>query len=81
VGRWFDGEFEPYPVVLHQYGDELVALLGWDERFQRFMPLGDHYIVPVHGGRISWQYEPTDGIRDGMPVKEFVEVLRSLSQQ
>lgn len=77
VGRWFDGVLERYPVVLHQYGDEFVALLMWDERVQRFTPLSDRYIVPVHGGRISWRYEPTDGIHDGMPVEEFVEALRA----
>lgn len=80
VGRWSDGVLERYPVDLHEHGDEFVALLGWDENVQRFRPFRDRYMVPVHDGVISWEYAATNGIRDGMPVDELIEILRFLSQ-
>ncbi len=78
VGRWVDGEFERYPVDLYEDGDELVVFLMWDERLQRFVPLSERYVVPVHRGTISWQLQETHGIRDGMPVEDFLEVLAAL---
>ncbi len=79
VGRWNSGVFESSRTSRARYevGDEFIALLQWNELFQRFTPLRPSYMIPVRNGRIRgpWPGGAVD-IRDGMRIDDFVRALR-----
>lgn len=81
AGTWAD-EFEtvvgeaPFAV-----GQEYVAFLSWRAEAQRFTRLDDSsFMVPVRGGRISWQRPHEPDVQDGMPVRAFIELLGGREQ-
>jgi len=75
LGMWVDGVLTPNAEARFRVGDEFVALLRWDEGYQRFRPVDERSMVPVRNGRISWQYDASGGIRDGILTAEFIELL------
>jgi hypothetical protein len=58
---------------------EYVLLLRWAPRVKTYLNYGGEiYIFPVRGGRVTWRRTDVPGIRDGAPVSEVLEVLRTL---
>lgn len=60
-------------------GDEYVAFLRWSPESQRFVSsAGANRTVPVRNGRISWRGTGEGGVRNGMPLAAFLNLLRGL---
>ena len=86
AGRWSEGAISaegsetPYSA-----GEEYVAFLEWDKRFERFtMYVGTSFILPVQDGQVSlggWAQPDLPGLHDKMTVRAFFSALRTLSDE
>lgn len=60
-------------------GQQYVAFLRWDSATDRFLRFnGPIYMFPIRDGRVEFRRTDAPGMSDGMPVEEFVRVLRAL---
>jgi hypothetical protein len=79
AGTWADddrvvrGSERPYGV-----GAEYVLFLTWVPATERFRPFRGYLAIPVRDGRISWRGAEEPGVQDGMPVDDFLALLRGM---
>jgi hypothetical protein len=69
-GRRFVGQNQAYRV-----DDELVGLFDREPDGKLVELTGGHLMFRVVDGTVGWKHEPIDGIRERMPVAEFVRAL------
>jgi hypothetical protein len=72
-GRRFVGQNQAYRV-----DDELVGLFGREPDRGLVELTGGAFMFRVVDGTVAWQREPVDGIRERMPVAEFVRALLAI---
>jgi hypothetical protein len=66
-----NGSYEP--------GQEFVAFLERDLRSELLHPvMGSWSLVPVREGRVEWTRTDVPALTDGMPVADFLSVLKSV---
>ena len=57
-------------------GEEFVAFLVWDDRLQVFLTSNSRSTyMPVRDGRVRFIRGDVPGLRDSMPVDEFIAVI------
>lgn len=79
AGEWReDGRLIVGPEPPYATGQEFVAFLKEDPQWGRGEFAGPHLMFPVTDGAVSWHGQPTDGLRQGMNVAEFLVTLRRL---
>ena len=63
--------------AVFQPGQEFVAFLQWDEGLQalRTYYSPSLYVLPVRDGRVAFTRTDVPGLRDGMPVDRFIDVV------
>jgi hypothetical protein len=72
-GRRFVGQNQAYRV-----DDELVGLFEREPDGKLVELTGGHFVFRVVDGTVAWQREPLVGIRERMPVAEFVRALLTI---
>ena len=75
-GERLVGQYPP-----HLAGEEFVGLFRRDSAGRLRDLTGRHHKFAVTDGRVRWHLAPEPGIRDGMPVAEFLVVLRTLARR
>lgn len=75
-GRRLVGKFRIFPP-----GSEHVALMARDPQGRLTGLAGDHLTFAVIDGRVRYRGAPDPDVRDGMPVREFLAVLRHLASR
>jgi len=83
AGTWTDGtEYAEGTEDPYSPGEEYVAFLKWDSRFERFSRyVGPIFMFPVRDGQVFWKRDnlpDVPGLRDGMTVESFFAVLHAL---